>query len=76
MCFYSGKPGHFQKNCQHFWKEKGGTNNVVSKKGSDQRRKLEIATSEEELMLITEESELHLAATKQRGWSTLERRSI
>ena len=33
-CFYCGKSRHFQKNCQHFWKEKG-TDNVDSKKGSD-----------------------------------------
>ena len=59
----SGKPGHFQKNCRHFRKEKG-TDNADSKKGPDRRssdRKgmSAIATSEEELLLIIEESELH-----------------
>ena len=69
-CFYCGKPRHFQKNCRHFQKEKetDGTDlkrtldrNGKDRRGPDQNGTTAIAASEEELVLITEESELNLA---------------
>ena len=57
-------------NCRHFRKDKG-TNNTDSKRspdrngkdrrGSDQKGTTTIVASEEELMLITKESEINLA---------------
>ena len=61
-CFYYDKPGHFQKNCRHFRRDKGGANAGEPKKISEKRGTSAIATSEEELMLITEERELHLVS--------------
>ena len=61
-CFYCGKPGHFQKNCRHFRKDKGGAGGAEPKKISDRRGTLAIATSEEELLLITKDSELYLVS--------------
>ena len=61
-CFYCGKPGHFQKNCRHFRRDKGGADGAEPKKISEKRGTSAIATSEEELLLITEESELHLVS--------------
>ena len=61
-CFYCGKPGHFQKNYRHFQRDKGGADGAKPKKISEKRGTTTIATSEEELLLITEESELHLVS--------------
>ena len=69
-CFYGGKPGHFQKNCWHFRKDKETSDtdskrsldqNGKDRRGPDHKGTTAIAASEEELMLITEESELNLA---------------
>ena len=60
--FYCGKLGHFQKNCQHFRRDKRGVDNDEPKKFSEKRGTLTITTSKEELLLITEESELHLVS--------------
>ena len=68
-CFYCGKPGHFQKNCRHFQKDKETDDtdskrtldrNDKDRRGPDQERATEIAASEEEFMLITQESEVNL----------------
>ena len=58
--FYCGKPGHFQKNYRHFRRDKGGADGAEPKKISEKRGTSAIATSEEELMLIIEESDLNL----------------
>ena len=60
--FYCGKPGHFQKNRRHFLKDKGVSNGAELKKISERRGTSAITTSEEELLLITEESEVHLVS--------------
>ena len=62
---YCGKPGHFQKNCRHFRKDKE-TDDTDSKGTGpegrpDRKGTTAIAASKEELMLITEESEINLA---------------
>ena len=75
-CFYCGKPGHFQKNYRHFGRDRGGADDAEPKKISEKRGTTTIATSEEELLLITEGSELHLVSDKTTWWSTLERRTI
>ena len=63
-CFYCGKPGlfHFRKD-----KETDDTDskrsidrNCKDRRGTDRKGSTTIAASEEELMLITEESELNL----------------
>ena len=68
-CFYCGKPGHFQKNCRHFRRDKEtddtDSKRTVDRNGKGQRgphRKgtTTIVASEEELLFITEESELNL----------------
>ena len=61
-CFYCEKLGHFQKNCLHFRKDKGGADSAKPKKISERGGTSEITTSEEELLLITEESELHIVS--------------
>ena len=68
-CFYCGKPGHFQKNCRHFRKDKETDDtdskrtldrNGKDRRGPDRKGTTTIVASEEELLLITEESELKL----------------
>ena len=59
-CFYYGKLGHFQKSCRNFQKDKGGVDGAEPKKISERRGTSAITKSEEELLLIIEESELHL----------------
>ena len=59
-CFYCGKSGHFQKNFQHFQKDKGGADGIEPKKIPDRKTTLAIATSEEELLLISEQNEVNL----------------
>ena len=66
-CFYCGKPGHFQKNCRHFRRNKGGTGSAEPKKISKKRGTTAIATMEEELLLITEEIEMHLVSGEMIG---------
>mgnify|MGYP000589007249 CR=1 FL=1 len=61
-CFYCRKLGHFQKNCRHFRRDKRGADGAELKKISEKRGTTAIATSEEDLPLITEESELHLVS--------------
>ena len=63
-CFYCGKSGHFQKNCRHFRKDKGGADGVQPKKIPDNKNTSGIATSEEELLLINEQNELNLVGDK------------
>ena len=63
-CFYCRKPGNFKKNCRHFRKDKGGANGAKPKKISERRGASAITTSEEELLLMTEESELHLVSNE------------
>ena len=64
-CFYYGQQGHFQKNCRHFRKDKEtddtDSKRSLDRRGPDRKGTTAIATSEEELLLITEESELNLA---------------
>ena len=69
-CFYCGKTGHFQKNCPHFRKDKETEDtdskqsmdrNVKDRAGTDRKGLIAIVASEEELMLITEKSEVNLA---------------
>ena len=74
--FYCGKQGHFQKNCRHFRRDKRGADYAELKKISKKRGTTAIGTSKEELLLITEESKLHLVNDKQHGWSTPEHRTI
>ena len=59
-CFNYGKSGHFQKNCRHFRKDKGGADGVQPKKIPDNKNTLAIVTSEEELFLISEQIEGNL----------------
>ena len=37
MCFYCGKPGHFQKNWRHLKRDKGNDDSVEPNKISDER---------------------------------------
>ena len=60
-CFYCGKLRHFQKNCQHFRKEKGGANGIELKKISDKKNTSAIAMSEEQLLFISKQNEVNLA---------------
>ena len=62
--FYCGKPWHFQKNYQHFWKEKGGADGVEPKKILYRKGTSMIATIEEELLLISEQNELNRVSDK------------
>ena len=61
-CFYCGKPGHFQKNCRHFRKDKGGIDGVQPKRIQDNKNTSAIATSEEESLLISEQNEVNLVS--------------
>ena len=60
MCFYHGKSGDFQKNCQHYWKNKGGVDGAKPKKFPDSKNTSAITASEEELLLICEQNGVNL----------------
>ena len=49
--FYSGKPGHFQKNFQNFKRDKGNGDSTELRKTSKEQNTSAIATSEEELFI-------------------------
>ena len=59
-CFYYGKLGHFQKNCRQLRKDKGGADGTELKRNPERKGTSAIATSEEELLLISKQSELNL----------------
>ena len=59
-CFYCGKLEHFQKNFQHYRKDKGGVDCAEPKKNPERKGTSTISTSEEELLLISEQNELNL----------------
>ena len=61
-CFYCGKLGHFQKNFRHIKKDKGGADGTEPKKNPERRGNSTIATSEEELLLIIAQHEVHLVS--------------
>ena len=48
MCFYCRKPGHFYKNCQNFWKDKGGADGSELKKTLERKGTLERKERERE----------------------------
>ena len=54
--------GHFQKNCRHFRKEKGGADGVHPKKISDSKNTLPFIMSEEELLFISTKGKVNLAS--------------
>ena len=60
MCFYFGKPRHFQKNCRDFKRDKGNVDSVEEKKISEERNTSAIAASEKELF-ISEQACVNLA---------------
>ena len=60
-CFYSGKPGHFQRNCRHLKQDKGIADDVEHRKIFDDKNTSIIATSEEELLFICEKASVNLA---------------
>ena len=51
---------HLPKDCQHYQKEKRGSHGTEPKRNPKRKRTSEIATSEEELLLISENSEVNL----------------
>ena len=59
-CFYCGKTEHFQKNYRHFRKDKGGADDVQPKRIPDNKNTWAIATSEEELLVISEQNKVNL----------------
>ena len=59
-CFYCGKPGHFQNNCRHFRKDKGGADGVQSKRIPDNKNTSAIVASEEKFVVISEQNEVNL----------------
>ena len=61
-CFYySGKPNHFQRNCEHFKQDKVIAIDLEPRKNSNGKNTSAIATSEEELLLICEQASVNLA---------------
>ena len=61
-CFYCGKSGHFQKNCRHFGKEKGGDDGAKPRKIPDRKGTSSIMTSEEEILLISKQNEVNFVS--------------
>ena len=59
-CFYSGKPGHFQKDCRHLKKDKGTSNDDEPRKISEEKGTSTMSTSEEELLFICEQARENL----------------
>ena len=59
-CFYCGKLGHFQKNCQHFKRDKRNDGSTEQNKISEERNTSAIAASEKELF-ISEQACVNLA---------------
>ena len=62
MCFYCGKLGHFQKNCQNFKRDKRNGDSIEQTKTSKERNTSTIATSEEEFLFISEQDGVNLAS--------------
>ena len=61
MCFYYEKLSHIHKNCHCYRKDKVGVDGVEPTKISDRKNTSTIATSEEELLLISEQNNVNLA---------------
>ena len=55
--------GHFEKNCRHYRKDKGGVDNIEPKKISDNKTTSAIATSEE-LLFISEQNQVNLTGNE------------
>ena len=60
-CFYCGKLGHFQKNYQHFNRDKGIVDIVELKKISEEKSNSAITASEEESLFISGQTCVNLA---------------
>ena len=60
-CFYCGKPRHFQKDCRRLKKDKGASNDVEPRKIFEEKGTSAIASSEEELLFICEQTSVNLA---------------
>ena len=67
-CFYYRKPRHFQKNCRHCWKDKGGVDGVEAEIISDRKDTSRIAASEEELLFISEQNEVNFVGEESIMW--------
>ena len=61
-CFYCGKLGHFQKNCQHFKRDKRNDGSTEQNKISEEKNTSAIVASEEELLFISEQACVNLAS--------------
>ena len=55
-CFYCGKPEQIQKGCRHLKKDKCVSSNVKSKTITEEKDISVMATSEEELLFICEQT--------------------